>query len=61
MPNQEENSRVFKQLNKVKEYADANKMKINYKKTKIMLFNPCTSIDVVPEVRLENHDIEVVD
>ena len=26
-----------------------------------MLFNPCTSIDFVPEVRLENHDIEVVE
>ena len=45
----------------MKEYADANEMKINYKKTKIMLFNSYTSIDFVPEVRLENHDIEVVE
>ena len=45
----------------MKEYADVNEMKINYKKTKIMLFNPCTSIAFVPEVRLDNHDIEVVE
>ena len=26
-----------------------------------MIFNPCTSIDVLPELSLENHELEVVD
>ena len=40
-----ENSLVQKQLMEVEEYARANSMKINNKKTKVMVFNPCTSID----------------
>ena len=56
-----ENSKVHKQLVKTLEYAKANEMKINYKKTKVMLFNPCTSIDFMPEISLENNELEVVD
>ena len=36
------NSKVFKQLQKVEDYANVNDMKLNYKKTKIIIFNPCT-------------------
>ena len=36
-------------------------MKINYKKSKVMLFNPFTSIDFMPELSLDNHELEVVD
>ena len=36
-------------------------MKINYKKTKVMIFNPCKSIDFMPELSVENNDLEVVD
>ena len=61
MPNQEMNSSVFQQLVKTKEYADANEMKINYKKTKVMVFNPCTSIDFQPQFVLEDNELEVVD
>ena len=39
MPNQEENSRVQQQLIRTKEYADKNDMKINFTKTKAMIFN----------------------
>ena len=46
------NSSVYQQLVKTKEYADTNQMKINFKKTKAMLFNPCSSIDFVPELEL---------
>ena len=46
---------------KTKEYADQNEMKINFKKTKVMLFNPCTSIDFMPDLRLDNHELEVVE
>ena len=55
------NSKVQNQLNKTLEYARRNEMVINYKKTKVMIFNPCTSIDVLPELSLENNELEVVD
>ena len=55
------NSKVHNQLIKTLEYAKNNGMKINYKKTKVMTFNPCTSIDFMPELCLDNNDLEVVD
>ena len=36
-------------------------MKINFKKTKVMLFNPCTSIDFMPELDIDNKELEVVE
>ena len=56
-----ENSNVYKQLVKTEEYATANEMKINYKKTKVIVFNPCTSIDFMPELTLDNNELEAVD
>ena len=56
---EEENSRVLQQLIKTKEYADMNDKKINFAKTKAMIFNPCTSIDFLHELVPDNHDIEV--
>ena len=56
-----EKSNVYKQLVKTKEYADRNEMQINYRKTKVMLFNPCTSIDFMPDLRLDDHELEVVE
>ena len=35
-----ENSRVYKQILKTRDYADKNDMKINYNKTKVITFNP---------------------
>ena len=61
MPNQLENSRVLQQLVKTKQYADDNDMKLNFKKTKMMIFNPCTSIDFVPQFALDDQEIEVVE
>ena len=61
MPNQEENSRVLQEWLKTKQYADDNDMKINFKKTKAMIFNPCTSIDFQPELVVDGHEIEVVE
>ena len=55
------NSRVYKQLTKTMDYANANDMKINYKKTRLMIFNPCHSIDFMPEFNLEDNELEVVD
>ena len=45
------NSEVNKQLQATEEYAKLNKMKINYRKTKTMLFNNCKNIDFLPELR----------
>ena len=55
------NSRVFKQLQKVETYASKNDMKLNYKKTKIIVFNPCRNIDFMPEIYMEDNHLEVVD
>ena len=55
-------SRVFKQINEVKEYAQINDMKINTKKTKFMLFNNCSSIDFMPSMTLEpDEEIQLVE
>ena len=54
-------SLVQKQLIKTLEYAETNQMKINYKKTKVMIFNPCTSKDFMPNLELANHELEVVE
>ena len=35
-------------------------MQINYTKTKVMVFNPCKSIDFMPDFELEGNPIEVV-
>ena len=43
------------------DYAATNEMKINYKKSKAIIFNPCTSIDFSPEISIEQNDLEVVE
>ena len=55
------NSKVFSQLKKTETYAKKNDMKLNYSKTKIIVFNPCRNIDFMPEVTIDNHELEVVD
>ena len=58
---QSNKSRVFDQLGKISQYASDNGMRLNYKKTKFILFNPCTSKDFLPEFTLDGHEIEAVD
>ena len=36
-------------------------MKLNYNKTKIIVFNPCRNIDFMPEMTIDDHELEVVD
>ena len=55
-----ENSNVYKQISKTKEYARKNDMQLNYSKTKVITFNPCTSIDFLPSMKFENDELEVV-
>ena len=36
-------------------------MKINFKKTKVMLFNPCWSVDFMPHLEVEDKELELVE
>ena len=56
-----EKSVVNRQLQKTEQYAKENKMKINYSKTKVMLFNPCRSIDFLPALQLGGQQLELVE
>ena len=56
-----ESSAVYNQLVQTTVYASENQMKINDKKTKLMVFNPCTSLDFMPEFQLGDNQFEVVD
>ena len=56
-----ENSAVYKEVNNIKEYAAANDMKLNLRKTKFMLFNQCKSIDFMPALNIDGADIELVE
>jgi hypothetical protein len=54
-------SRVYEQLLKTNEYAVDNKMKLNFKKTKLMLFNPCKIRDFLPQFSLDGTQIDLVE
>ena len=54
-------SKVFKQLNDIQDYAESNEMKINFKKTKLMLFNRSKTIDFMPELCLQGNEINLVE
>ena len=56
-----ENSKVYSMLQKTVQYAESNKMKINYKKTKLMVFNPGTARDILPRFNLNGEELEVVE
>ena len=57
----EENNFIQQEVDKLKEYAEDNKMVINEAKTKIMVFNQARKVDILPKVRLNDDLIEVVD
>ena len=52
---------VYSQLLKTEQYAIANNMKINFSKTKLMVFNPCWSLNFSPEFSLGGQKLEVVE
>ena len=56
-----ENSRVYLQLQRTEEYAKVNKMKINGKKTKLMLFNPGSKRDFMPKFELGKTELELAE
>ena len=56
-----ETSKVLSKLSDIKNYADNNKMKINIKKTKLMVFNPSITKDFLPHFEVEGTEIELVE
>ena len=53
---------IQEEVTKLVKYATEHKMKVNTKKTKAMVFNQAKSVDILPEIRMDNDDnIEVVD
>ena len=54
-------SQVFKQLIKIEEYAENNDMKMNLQKTKLVVFNPCKTVEFIHEFTLQGQLLEVVE
>ena len=46
---------------KTEKFAENNKMRINYKKTKLMVFNPSKLKDFQPKFELSHNPVEVVE
>ena len=57
----EEESAVYKQLKETQKYASDNGMRINFKKTKFMLFNNCKKWDFFPEYKANDLELELVE
>ena len=56
-----EDSNVFKQLIEIQNYAESNKMKLNTKKTKLMIFNHFKTKDFVPEFCINKTTVELIE
>ena len=56
-----EESAVQQQLLRTNQHAIENQMKINLEKSKIMLFNPCNSIDFMPKIELDGCELDLVE
>ena len=52
---------MYSQILKTTEYANQNRMVINLKKTKLMVFNPSRNKDFLPEITVDSQQIEVVE
>ena len=53
-------SKVYSQLESTSLYAESNEMKINFAKTKLMLFNPCKTVDFMPNFVIQGIELELV-
>ena len=56
-----EKSRGFQALKDTENYAKENNMKINYKKTKLMIFNPSRTKDLCPKFSFNDNELEIVE
>ena len=57
----EGSSQLVQQLEETQKYAEDNKMKLNYKKTKLMLFNNCKIWDFMPEIEVGGNQLVLVE
>ena len=53
-------SKVFQKLVETQSYCEQNEMKINFAKTKMMVFNQSKTIDFEPSFALEGEQIELI-
>ena len=56
-----EKSAVQQQLIKINQHAIENEMQINLDKSKVILFNPCNSIDFMPKIELNGSELDLVE
>ena len=56
-----EQSIVCQEMTKLGEYAAQHEMRINKKKTKMILFNQSKTFDFQPEISIENDPIEMIE
>ena len=52
---------MYNQLEKVQEYARNHEMKIDFSKTKFMLFNTTVNYDFVPQYRAGDNELETTE
>ena len=52
---------MYENLKKTENYAVENKMKLNYKKTKLMVFKTGKARDFMPRFTFDNNELEVVE
>ena len=57
----EEKSLVYKQIQKIHQYANENEMKMNFSKTKFITFNPTINFDFEAGLEVADHEIESVE
>ena len=56
-----EKSKVHDMINQIEDYAKENKIKLNYKKTKLIVFNPGLKRDFFPRFSFNESELQVVD
>ena len=56
-----EQSLVHNQVQNLLAYANDHEMQINTRKTKLMLFNPSRSVDIQPQMIIDNEEIEMLE
>ena len=54
-------SLVYKQISEVQDYASENEMKLNFSKTKFMVFNPTLNHDFVRELTSGENEVETLE
>ena len=54
-------SKVYKEIDNIRSYANMNEMKLNVRKCKFILFNPTLKYDFVPELEIEGSKVETAE